>query len=247
MKTILVVDDDPVSVRLIEMILVRNGYASATANSAAEALAWLEGGQPVEMVITDQNMGLTSGLDLYSALRSDSRYRNIPVILCTGLADRATVEEAMRRGIHHFIVKPITPKVIMDKVLAVAAERPRAMASRASTMTRLQLTDTQYKMLIHTSQQHVAGLRDELSGAHKDGDRVTTVTVAERLREPASVLDAARVVAAIDRLEATRTRPDLEMAVAVLLEETAALLDALDAETKPQLLPNPLGHQGPDR
>jgi CheY-like chemotaxis protein len=247
-KTILVVDDDPVSVRLIEMILTRYGYATETASNAAAALELLDRGQSIDMVITDQNMGQTSGLELYAALRADSRFRQLPVILCTGIADRAMVQEAMTLGIRHFIVKPITPKVVMDKVIAVEAERPvLLMESRTSAMARLQLSDAQYKALIHASQQHLSGLREELSSAYKAGDRVTTVMVAGRLREPATLLVATRLAGAIDQLEGTRTWHDLEDAVELVLEEVAALEDALAIEAKPHLIPNPLGYQGPDR
>ena len=123
MKTILIVDDDAVSVRLIATILTRNGYAAAAASSAAEALAWLDLAPGVGLVITDQHMPGMTGLELTSALRADPRFANLPVILCTGAADRATIKEATSLGIRHLIAKPVTPKVVMDKVLAIEAER----------------------------------------------------------------------------------------------------------------------------
>lgn len=245
MQTILVVDDDPVSVRLLEMTIGRNGYASASASSAAQALAWLETAETVEMVITDQNLGGMSGLELFSAIHRHPRFRRLPVILCTGVADRATIEEAMRLGIRHFIVKPIMPRVVMEKVAAVVAERPRVMESKVSAMARLQLTDAEYKALIHSSQTHIAGLRQELDQAHKNGDRVSTILIAGRLREPASLLDAARLLAAIERLESTGTWHELEQAIALVFEEIADVERALDIEARPQLISRPHGYLGP--
>ena len=125
MKTILVVDDDPAVMRLIATILTHNGYLATEAANATEALAWLDALPGVELVITDQNMDGMTGLELTAAMRSDPRFRDVPVILCTGAADRATIAEATTLGIRHLIAKPVTPKVVMDKVLAVEAERPQ--------------------------------------------------------------------------------------------------------------------------
>jgi CheY-like chemotaxis protein len=122
-KTILVVDDEPAVMRLIATILTNHGYLATEAANAAEALALLDGSPGVELVITDQHMDGMTGLELAAALRADARFRDVPVILCTGAADRATIAEATTLGIRHLIAKPVTPKVVMDKVLAVEGER----------------------------------------------------------------------------------------------------------------------------
>jgi CheY-like chemotaxis protein len=242
MRTILVVDDDPVSVRLVEMIAERNGYACIRASSAAEALAVLDGSMTVEMVITDQNMDGMTGLEFFAKVRADVRFRHLPFILCTGQASRPTIDEAMRLGIRHFIVKPITPKVVTEKVAAVEAERPRVMESKAAIMARLLLSDLEYKSLVRTSRQRAAALRGELDAAYKGGDRVTTLIVANRFREVADLLSAARLLGAVDVLAGTRTWNDTEEAVALLSMEIGALDSALDVESRPQLVGRTLGY-----
>jgi CheY-like chemotaxis protein len=242
MRTILVVDDDPVSVRLVEMIAERNGYACVRASSAAEALACLNSSTVVEMVITDQNMDGMTGLEFFAKVRADVRFRHLPFILCTGQASRAVVDEAMRLGIRHFIVKPITPKVVTEKVAAVEAERPRVMESRAAIMSRLLLTDLEYKSLTVTSRQRLIGLRDELDAAYKGGDRVTTLMVASRFREMAGLLMAARLLGAVEVLEGTQTWHDTEEAVALLFMDIAALESALEVEARPQVMGRVIGY-----
>jgi hypothetical protein len=128
----------------------------------------------------------------------------------------------------------------------VAAERPHIMDSRGAAMTRLQLSDAEYKALLHASQEHLARLGAELSHAVEAGDRVTTVLVAGRLREPATLLAAPRLLAAIDLLAATRTWHDLEESVRLVAEEIAALESAVETESRPQLISHPLGLRGPD-
>ena len=150
MKTVLVVDDNAVSIRLIEVIAGRLGYDCAHASNAADALAWLERTSSVEMIITDQQMPGMTGLEFCETVHQQVRFRHLPFILCTGVPDRSMIEEAMRIGIKHFIVKPITPKVVMEKIALVESERPRIMESRDSAMARLRLSDLEYKSLVRT-------------------------------------------------------------------------------------------------
>ena len=124
MKTILIVDDDPVSVQIIDMIVRRNGYEAASAASAAEALAWLDRCTGVEAIIADYNLGGTTGLELYLMLGIHLRYHSLPVILCTSAADPGTVSQALELGVRYFIVKPVNPQALMDKVEAAIRERP---------------------------------------------------------------------------------------------------------------------------
>jgi CheY-like chemotaxis protein len=245
MRTILVVDDDPVSVRLIELIASRNGYAVVAAANASEALAWLDGSVSVEMIITDQQMPHMTGLELYSAVHADIRFRLVPFILCTGFADQATVREAMSLGIRHFIVKPITPKVVLEKVTMVGAERPPTLESRDSAMARLRLNDNDYKSFAHACRDHLLSLRSELALAFDSGDRVTTITVASRLREPAALVKAVRLLGAIDILDGTRTWTDTNGAVRLVLREVDDLEIALEEATRPHLVGRSMGSLAP--
>jgi CheY-like chemotaxis protein len=245
MKTILVIDDDPVSIRLIEMIAARYGYETVSRSSGHDALAWLDTADSVEMVISDQRMANMTGLELYSTVRTDVRFRHLPFILCTGFADETTVREAIRLGIRHFIVKPITPKVVMEKITLVESERPRMMEPRDAAMARLRLSDLEYKSLVRTCREHILTLRNELSKAFEGGDRVTMVMVAARLREPITLVDATRLLQAIDGLESTRTWKDLEDAARLVFREIGELEVALEQETRPHLAGRSMGSLAP--
>ena len=246
MRTILVVDDDPVSARLLEMVVRRDGYAAVSVASAEAALARLDQGPFVELIIMDQNLGGMTGLELFAALRADVRFRRLPAILCTGFADGETVRSAMSLGIRHFIVKPIRPNVVTAKVAAVQAERPAVVEAKASRMARLQLTDSEYKTFVRATQEHLVALRSELEHAEKDGDKVTSIALAQRFREPANLLGAGRVVAAVDHIEETHSWRDFEHAIGAVLEEVAQLEAILYDEIRPRLISKPLGNAGLD-
>ena len=79
---ILVVDDDPMAAELTAAILEETGYSVITAEHGVEALECLDGNQSIEAVVSDMNMPLISGLELFRAIRD--RGLCLPFILLTG-------------------------------------------------------------------------------------------------------------------------------------------------------------------
>jgi two-component system chemotaxis response regulator CheY len=235
MRTVLVVDDNKVSIRLIEVITGRLGYECVHASNAAEALVWLDQASSVEMVITDQQMPGMTGLEFCQKVHEQVRFKNLPIILCTGAPDRAMIQEAMRIGIKHFIIKPITPKVVGEKMAAVESELPHLLERKASVMSRLGITDIEYGSMIRHARVEVARLRTEIEMAFGNEDRVTTLMTAESLRESADRLGAQSALCALEVLEGTRTWRDMEEAVPLLILELGRLDNALDEETRPRL------------
>ena len=124
--TILLIDDDPISLRLLAMTVGRLGYEAVAVPSGEAGLAWLAGGDDCQLVITDLTMPGMSGLQVFTAIRTDARWSDVPVLLCTGSADAVTVREAIAVGVRHYVVKPIKPSVIAAKVAELA--RPRRAA-----------------------------------------------------------------------------------------------------------------------
>jgi len=234
-KTILIIDDNVVSIRLIQAIAGRLGYDCATASSAPQALSWLDSAASVEMVITDQQMPGMTGLEFYAKVHERVRFRNLPVILCTGVPERAMIDEARRLGITHFIVKPITPKVVGEKIAAVESERPQVLEPRATAITRLHIDDLNYGEVLRSSRQELTRLSAELESAYGNGDRVTALMVCEEFRAQAEILGAARMLEAIVVLESTSTWRDTEEAVPLLLLEAGRLCDVLEEEIRPHL------------
>jgi CheY-like chemotaxis protein len=240
-KRILIVDDDPVSAKLLELILQRSGYETAASADAAQALAFLESGPSIEMLICDQNLdgglgGGMTGLEFVARLRVDPRYQGLPVILCTGVADKSLAEAAVDHGIRHFIVKPIQPNVVIAKVRAVAHERRVAMDGRSDLMARLGLSDLEYRSLAQASRSHLRQLRERMSAYRKAGDQVSAVKTAELLREPAELLNARALQTALTHLEETHTWHDFDHAVTLLIEEIDFLEEVLAAQSGPQLV-----------
>jgi two-component system, chemotaxis family, chemotaxis protein CheY len=126
--TVLLIDDDAVSLRMLALTVGRLGLTSATATTGAAGLAWLADHPECLLIVTDLSMPGMSGLDVFVAVRDDPRFAGIPFLVCTGSADAATVREAIAQGVRHYIVKPIKPSVVAAKVTELVAKRAAEIA-----------------------------------------------------------------------------------------------------------------------
>jgi diguanylate cyclase (GGDEF)-like protein len=114
---ILAVDDDPVSLRLLEHHLIRDGHAVVKASNGQEALEIAMRGEP-QMVVTDWNMPEMDGLELCKALRSTSNGRAKYILLLTGREEEDRVVEAFDAGANDYVVKPFNPRILLARVRA---------------------------------------------------------------------------------------------------------------------------------
>jgi len=231
--TILVVEDDPVSQRLLEMTLRRRNFQVASVTNAPAAFEWLKQESAVELIITDLNLGGMSGLQLFTALHADPRWRNLPVILCTAVADHDTVVEAVRRGFRHFVVKPIRPAYLLEKVSEILAQQVPVVEPRFDAMARLQLSEAEYRTLVETTLDHLAALAERLGAVREAGDYVEAILVARRFREPAELLGAERSLAALATLDEAANAWQRDRALALISQEIATLQEALSGVARP--------------
>lgn len=130
---VLVVDDNEHARALVRTILhtlgVRNIKLCDDAGKAFDEL----GGFAADIVITDWEMPGTSGIELVKQLRSDPNSPNlyIPVIMMTGHTERAKVMQARDVGVTEFIVKPISARLLCQRIQAVI-EKPRPFVKAKS-------------------------------------------------------------------------------------------------------------------
>ncbi|MDD2390160.1 MAG: sigma-54 dependent transcriptional regulator [Desulfobacterales bacterium] len=114
-KSILVVDDTPAALEVIERNLSSAGYRVYTASGVADAIRILEN-TPIDIVITDYKMPKVSGLDLIRHVREN--YYGTGVIMITGYASVKGAVEAVKMGAEEYLPKPFT-----DEELFAAVER----------------------------------------------------------------------------------------------------------------------------
>jgi CheY-like chemotaxis protein len=104
--TILVVDDRAPNVKLLEMFLGADGYATIAASSGREALLLAASAQP-DLILLDAMMPDLDGFETLARLKADPRTRSIPVMLVTALDDLGARRRAIECGAEAFLSKPI--------------------------------------------------------------------------------------------------------------------------------------------
>ena len=115
---ILVVDDDPDLLRLMQIRLTSAGYAVSTAESAERALAQVSATRP-QLVVTDLRMGGMDGMALFEAVRSG--HPMLPVIILTAHGTIPEAVSAVQRGVAGYLTKPFDPKGLLTEVERVLA------------------------------------------------------------------------------------------------------------------------------
>jgi CheY-like chemotaxis protein len=83
LATILIVDDEPVLLQLLEQVLTDAGYQVATESDGVQVVSRVWSERP-DLVILDLFLGQTGGLDLIKTLRNDPVTRDTRLVLCTG-------------------------------------------------------------------------------------------------------------------------------------------------------------------
>jgi len=117
-KTILVVDDDPDTRTYLTTVLEDNGFATASANDGAEALAKIEESQP-DLIALDIAMPEKSGVAVYRSLKEDEQLKSIPVIIITGISDDFKKFISTRRQVpppEGYISKPVDFEQLVSMV-----------------------------------------------------------------------------------------------------------------------------------
>jgi CheY-like chemotaxis protein len=115
---ILVVDDNPTNVKILQTRLANAGYDLVTAGDGEEALVTARESAP-DLILLDVMMPKLDGFELCRLLRSIEITRNIPIIMVTTLGDQKSQETAAAAGCNDFITKPIERSELVTKIARI--------------------------------------------------------------------------------------------------------------------------------
>ena len=141
-KQVLLVDDDQNAVKFLSVVLDEHGYDPVAAGDGHEGLQKLKQSKP-DLIILDVMMPKKSGLTLFRQLKKDERFKDVPILMLTGVASILnamendkdgtsegpcdSLREALKKAIRElredglirpemFVDKPIDPDVLIAKV-----------------------------------------------------------------------------------------------------------------------------------
>jgi CheY-like chemotaxis protein len=229
--SILIVEDNPVSARMLEVTLQKNGYTTVRARTGREALDELrEHGTEIEMVITDIMMPEMDGLELFSAVRSNPKWKSLPVVVASAAADAESVSRAVRLGCEDYLLKPINTAQLLEKVRSILVDKMPVLRDRNRVFADLAIEPELYQDLVELFKSQSQTLLGRLAGAPTPESIKRLISEAMELAEGAKLVGAERLtirLAALGRAQA-KGHPDSNDLWA-LREELKAVLDALAA------------------
>lgn len=106
--TILVVDDSKTILAIISFVLKKEGYIIECCRSAEDALSYLND-HIVDLIITDINMPGLGGEALINKVRSNPKYKELPIIVTSTIAE----SEAILPGVTAWAFKPLNPQKLV--------------------------------------------------------------------------------------------------------------------------------------
>ena len=123
---VLVVDDEFYSRKVARTLLMAMGITNIyDADSGAKGLESLRAIAP-DVVLVDWEMPVMDGAAFSKAVRNPGGfpYPNVPIIMLTGHSERWRVEEALRLGVNDYLLKPISGKLLCDRLVSILT-KPR--------------------------------------------------------------------------------------------------------------------------
>jgi putative two-component system response regulator len=134
--TVLIAEDEPVTARLIEAILIKRRFKTLVASSGEEALRLLIANPDVRLLITDLRMPSMDGLTLVRRLRASPQWAKLPVIICTATGELQSVDQAADLGCTQYLLKPVTPALVVRHVRGALGIRRKQQPIMIPARTR---------------------------------------------------------------------------------------------------------------
>ena len=114
-EAILIVDDNPVNMKLIRILLTGEGYDARTAADAGEALEVLKGFSP-RLILMDIQLPGMDGLELTRRLKADPLTRDITILGLTAYAMKGDEEKILAAGCDGYVSKPIDTRTLPELI-----------------------------------------------------------------------------------------------------------------------------------
>lgn len=121
---ILVADDEPNIVRLLQVNLEREGYLVSIAADGREALAAIRSFEP-DLVVCDVMMPKMDGLSVLKVVRRDEDTVDLPFIMLSAKAQEEDLERGYRAGADLYLVKPFNPAELIGFIKLMLNNRTR--------------------------------------------------------------------------------------------------------------------------
>lgn len=141
---ILLVEDEPTNMFVLSAYLRNAGYAVDEVDNGLKAWQQLNNDPHYTLVVTDRLMPHMDGLELFSCMKKDARFLDIPVIMQTAATAPEQVVEGIKAGVYYYLTKPYQEETLLMLVRSAIRDREQSLvfneqrAKQREALTTLQ-------------------------------------------------------------------------------------------------------------
>ena len=161
-KKILIVDDEKINLDFFEVMLCKLGFTVDKAYNGQEAIERVRRFYP-DLILLDNIMPRMSGWEVTKSLKSDPKYRDIPIIMLSALNDVKDKIEGFELGIEDYITKPFNFSEVLARIRAALRNRELVQEIEARE-SQLLMVENFTESIKDTIQRFIPRLND-LGGA----------------------------------------------------------------------------------
>jgi two-component system, OmpR family, alkaline phosphatase synthesis response regulator PhoP len=146
-KKILIADDEPDILEVLQYNLVREGYEVTTAKDGEDALTKAKSTHP-DLIILDIMMPKKSGVEVCEILRTQPIFHDTLILMLTALNDEGFHIKGLESGADDYVNKPVSPRVIVSRVGALLRRSNKESAEKILHRGNLNIDPTKFEVLV---------------------------------------------------------------------------------------------------
>lgn len=187
----LVLDDNPVSARVLHANLIKAGHQVVTAEDAPSALEALAEAN-ADAIIADLGVAGGMGMQIVGQIRAEVEWSDIPILVTAAMADPVLVREAGARRVRRFLLKPVDVDVLLGEIDGALREDSRlALRAPEEAMRALSLDGEEYEALLQDLSRLLDEAESKLSAvANPESELEAWSDAVESVRKLADVVSS---------------------------------------------------------
>ena len=146
-KKILIADDEPDILEVLQYNLVREGYEVTTAKDGEDALIKAKSTHP-DLIILDIMMPKKSGVEVCEILRTQPVFHDTLILMLTALNDEGFHIKGLESGADDYVNKPVSPRVIVSRVGALLRRSNKESVEKVLDRGNLNIDPTKFEVLV---------------------------------------------------------------------------------------------------
>lgn len=160
-RRILIADDEPDILEIVQYNLAREGYEVTTAKDGDDALTKAKSQKP-DLIILDIMMPKRTGVEVCEILRSQPAFKETLIIFLTAMSDESSHIKGLETGGDDYVTKPISPKVLISRVNALFRRSNKEQHDKIIKIDSLEIDPDKFQVIIEGKEVVLAKKEFEL-------------------------------------------------------------------------------------